>query len=101
MNTKHARPRRLSAFTAVAWLALLRQPLKLMRGNDVVFLRVRLVVVLDIRESIEVVGGHPKRAAHPGLGRVAHPVETLQTRAVGQMKPRHGVERRAAALRVQ
>lgn len=58
---------------------------------DYIAFKKSLVVFLDSAEIVQIVDHHPERLANSILGQVSGPVDTLQTRAVTEMKLRDRV----------
>ena len=63
--------------------------------------RISFVVSVEMLQLIHVIHGQTERSAHARLGNIAPPVQPLEAGAIGEMKPRHGIERSAAAFRMK
>ena len=67
---------------------------------DAVLIGVGVVVLFEVGEAVHVVHRQTVRSVQPRGGRVAHPIETLQPRAVGEMKARDRILRADARMSV-
>ena len=69
------------------------------RSNDAIG-EVGLVVLLDIREFVDVIDHHAERAVVGSIGRISPEVGTVEVCAVTQMESSDRVQRQAVALLV-
>ena len=63
-----------------------RELLERSRRGDPVLIGVRVVVSFQIGEAVLIVHRQTIRTIQPGRGRVSHPIQSLQPRAVGEVK---------------
>ena len=68
--------------------------------SNVAIGEVRLVVLLDIREFVDVIDHHAERALIAGIGRISPEVDAVEVGAVTQMESSDRVQRQTVALLV-
>src|SRR5437868_3210108 len=73
------------------------QPAHLPRGDDVAVDEL-FVIALDRSTHVQIVDHQTERLAQPLLGDVCQPVDALQLGAIIEVKPRHRILRRLAAV---